>query len=40
MKTYKYQAPKKPKLKQSARQLKRAQLQRTAPLVKVDPPKS
>lgn len=39
MKTYKYQAPKKPKLKQSPRQQKRAQRQPTAPLVKVDAPK-
>lgn len=36
MKTYKYQVPKTPKLKQSPRQLKRAQRQPTAPLVKVE----
>lgn len=40
MKTYKYKAPKKPKLKQSARQQKRAQRKPATPLVKVDAPKS
>jgi len=40
MKTYKYRVPKKPKLKQSPRQLKRAQRRATAPLVKVDAAKS
>ena len=36
MKTYKYQVPKKHKLKQNPRQEKRAQRQPTTPLVKVD----
>lgn len=40
MKTYKYKAPKKPKLRQSPRQLKRASRQAAPPLVKVDAPKA